>query len=329
MISINDRVPSFSPEIESERRKRLEEAGLSNVIDKGWGGWVIFPDSMEKELKDKGYDVFAHHVAIPEGQAAVFSYGIKMTRSTDGGKTWEDAPVEGLPVFGHGPVYNGQTQLTDGTRLWFYYGTELHQPLRSIYVLRSTDQGKSWKTIRIPASPELSLTEASPLLLPSGRVLLMIRCDVAGEGHIYSTFSDDSGLTWQSAKRTPMRGNPLLVLRLKSGAVLCTYGYRAWVPAGIRACLSYDEGETWDFENEKILRDDVIPSSWISPCGPRSVQLKDGTIFTVYTIQKADKLKPGDTAGGNVFRVTGALDGRWHCYLAGSRYTEDYVRPLP
>ena len=157
----------------------------------------------------------------------------------------------------------------------------------------------------------------------------MIRCDGGDAvGYIHMSYSDDSGLTWQPAKRTQMRGSPIGVICLKSGAVLCTYGYR-YFPGGIRACLSYDKGETWDIEHEKILRDDIIPGCWISPCGAHSVQLKDGTIFTTFTLQKADKLMEGDTAGGNVFRVTGALDGLYHCYLAGCRYTEDYVRPLP
>jgi len=71
-------------------------------------------------------------------------------------------------------------------------------------------------------------------------------------------------------------------------------------------------------------------SHYIAPSGVHSVQLADGTIFTAFTAQKAAVLNEGDiAAGGNVFRVTG-LDGngRFHCYLAGCRYTEDYVRPF-
>jgi len=56
--------------------------------------------------------------------------------------------------------------------------------------------------------------------------------------------------------------------------------------------------------------------------------MKDGTIFTAFVVQKAVELKQGDTAGGNVFRVTGVTNGRFHCYVAGCRYSEDYVRPF-
>ena len=72
----------------------------------------------------------------------------------------------------------------------------------------------------------------------------------------------------------------------------------------------------------------VINVCWISPCVAQSVQLKDGTIFTAFTLQKADRLREGATAGNDVFLVTGSHNGRFHCYLAGCRYTEDYVHPF-
>ena len=37
------------------------------------------------------------------------------------------------------------------------------------------------------------------------------------------------------------------------------------------------------------------------------------------------QLKPGETADGGSFSVR----PKYHCYVAGSRYTVDYVRPLP
>ena len=319
---------ALTDEEDRERKRRLEEAGLGHLYGTTLGsdpsGWLIYPDSMAAELKANGYSVFDEHPTIPEGQAAVYARAIKARYSTDRGETWADANIQGLPVFGHGPVPNGSLELSDGTRLEFFYGCELHEQMRSVYVLRSTDGGVNWRTAKIPADPELSLTETSTVAFPNGRVHMMMRCDVGGDGFIYSTNSDDGGLTWSSAKRTPIRGQPLLLLKLRNGAILCTYCHRSF-PAGIRACLSYDEGETYDFDNEKILRDDVIPGPWISPCGPPSVELADGTIFTVYTLPKVTRLKPGETADGGLFSVR----PKYHCYVAGSRYTLDYVRPLP
>ena len=55
-----------------------------------------------------------------------------------------------------------------------------------------------------------------------------------------------------------------------------TYGYRAQ-PFGIRARLSWDEGQTWD--QEVILRDD----GGSHDLGyPRTIQRPDGTLVTVY-----------------------------------------------
>ena len=319
---------ALTDEEDKERKRRLEAAGLGHLYDttlgSGPSGWLIYPDSMAAELKAKGYSVFDEHPTIPEGQAAVHARAIKAKYSTDRGKTWADADIQGLPVFGHGPVPNGSLELSDGARLEIFYGCELHQPMRSVYALRSTDHGMNWNTVKIPADPGLSLTETSMVAFPSGRVRMMMRCDFGGDGFIYSTNSDDGGLTWSPAKRTPLRGQPLLLLKLRDGGILCTYCHREF-PAGIRACLSYDEGETYDIENEKILRDDVIPGPWISPCGPPSVELADGTIFSVYTLPKVMQLKPGETADGGLFCVR----PKYHCYVAGSRYTLDYVRPLP
>ena len=125
--------------------------------------------------------------------------------------------------------------------------------------------------------------------------------------------------------RTSILGQPLRAIVLKSGNILLTYCYRS-VPAGARACISYDRGETWDTENEIILRDDIIATNWISPSGPMSVQLRDGTIFTAFTVVKVVEVRPGDVITSQDFKVHRE---HYHSYLAGSRYTEDYTRPAP
>ena len=56
------------------------------------------------------------------------------------------------------------------------------------------------------------------------------------------------------------------------------YGHRR-EPFGIRACVSPDDGETWDIDNEIIIRDDLGSSNLGYPT---SIVLEDGTVFTVY-----------------------------------------------
>ena len=320
-------IHALPEELESIRRQKLTEAGLANLIHTD--EWLIFPESMAKELRAKGYDVFDHHPTIPEGQCAVYCKVINAQRSTDGGETWIDAPVKGAPVFGRGPAYWDVkfTILPDGTILQSFYGQTLNQKNSESYVIRSTDQGKSWEMMKIASKPGTTLNETVLVGFDDGRVVAMIRSNHhKGDAYyVYSTISNDSGRTWQPVVRTPILGQPLRAILLESGNILLTYCYRA-VPGGVRACISYDRGESWDLENEIILRDDVIANNWISGAGARTVQLSDGTIFSAYTILRIDDVRPGDVIGGKDFRVS---RHHFHCFVVGSRYTENYVKPTP
>lgn len=84
------------------------------------------------------------------------------------------------------------------------------------------------------------------------------------------------------------------------------------IPAGQVTVLSRDIFGKWSDDAGKTWNDSKV----------------ELPIFTAFTLQKADRLREGDTAGSDVFRVTGSHNGRFHCYLAGCRYTEDYVHPL-
>ena len=75
-----------------------------------------------------------------------------------------------------------------------------------------------------------------------------------------------------------MRGLPPHMLLLQDGRLLCVYG-RRFAPFGIRACLSNDDGASWDIENEMVLRDD-FPNGDLGY--PTSTQRADGSICTAY-----------------------------------------------
>jgi hypothetical protein len=319
-------VNGLTAEMKAKRRKELDKAGLGHLANNE--GELIFPESMSAELKAKGYRVFDDHSAIPEGQVAAFIGKIRARRSTDGGKSWKECPIKDAPVLSHGPVLWGSefTKLPDGTLLRQFYGAELFKDDSEIYVIRSTDQGKSWETIKIASKPGIELNETEMVSFPNGRVVAMIRTSRGGSSWpIHTTISDDSGLTWRPVMNTKINGYPMRLLLLKSGNILMCYNYR-WVPGGTRACISYDKGETWDTGNEIILRDDIIATQWISPAGPMSVQLRDGSIFTAYSVVKVVEVRPGDVIDHQNFKVHREY---YHCYMVGNRYTENYVRPVP
>ena len=74
-----------------------------------------------------------------------------------------------------------------------------------------------------------------------------------------------------------MHGYPPHLLRLSNRWLLSTYAKR-WSPLGEYACVSRDDGKSWDVDNEIRLSE----ASNGDLGYPASVQLKDGTIWTVY-----------------------------------------------
>ena len=77
-----------------------------------------------------------------------------------------------------------------------------------------------------------------------------------------------------------------------SGVIVMTYGFRGDGQGdnayGIRARLSLDEGETW---SKEIVLDGT---AYGSDCGyPASVELSDGSIYTVYYKTNSSTSVPG------------------------------------
>jgi len=202
--------------------------------------------------------------------------GPHMRRSVDGSKTW-GGPVK-TEVHGiHGPV-----QLTDGRLL--YFGTGGHR-YTSLIGWESSDDGKTWRVLANVALPQdlgpgrLEFYEPHLVETNSGKLVCLIRTGSTVKTYKYlaQTESLDGGKTWTKAHGTPMWGYPPHVIRLSNGWLLVVYGRRK-PPYGQRACISRDEGETWDIENEIVLS--TAPTEDLGY--PTSVQLEDGSILTVY-----------------------------------------------
>jgi len=309
-----------------EHRARLQQLGIDHVWrDDALFIYDLYPARMADELRRKGLAVWdIEHVGgsrcVPSGTVAAIEPGLIARSSSDEGKTWQVRPIEGLPprlsrLFNHmnrGVVLNDDTILISFNakeQISFSNSDSDHQFV--VGVLRSADRGITWKLIPIARGP----TEAEFVVLPSHRILALLRHHQC----ILKSFSDDGGLTWSQPEETPMWGFPLHALVLHSGNILCTYAYRRH-PAGVRVCLSLDEGRTWNIQNEKILRCDSLPTHWIG--GPVSVQLSDDSILSIYTVPRIGRPKPGDCVEAD---QTLLLHPPHHTYLAASRFTEDYV----
>ena len=221
--------------------------------------------------------------------------GMYLVRSTDRGQTWGEPEPFGIPSLAYWSHTGkgGVVELPDGTWLVIFSGRDAVDQTGGAYVARSRDRGATWgqpSVVAYDPDQRIGFGEPPLLRLPSGKLLTMMRTT----DYLYQAFSTDDGWVWQGLRRSPIWGFPCHLLRLSSGRVLCAYGYRR-EPYGIRACVSDDEGETWDIDNEIIIRDDGLHRDLGYPA---SVELKDGRVLTVYYFHGEDGIR---YIGGSVY----------------------------
>jgi len=216
-------------------------------------------------------------------------------RSEDNGETWGE-PIGKLVSSPHGPI-----ELLDGRLLYVGVGGPLveFQDDRGAYkslavmVLESQDDGRTWQKISTVPRTLREISEVGVVETAQGRLIAMFRYEPSNENERYlqQSESNDGGRTWSALHPTPMWGYPPHLIRLHNNWLLVSYGHRR-KPFGQRACVSRDNGITWDVENEiefsRAPKPSEDPHLWSGhrkgyDLGyPTSVQLDDRTIFTVY-----------------------------------------------
>lgn len=316
-----------------EKKAVLKKAG-ANPDTASPEGNELWPAEMAPELEAKGYVV---EKSFPGIVGTHMSLGC--SRSVDGGKTYERRQLDCLPVLARTyGSFRSCIELRDGTILAACVGRRRRDSAEFNFVVRSADKGKTWSfhPIAEDSTHQLQFNETEIIELPNRRVLAMFRCHKMGESvgnYLYQAMSADGGVSWSPFRRTPIWGYPPQLIVLANGKLLCTYAHRRH-PFGVRACLSHDLGETWDYDNEKIIRDDSLPGLVDYPT---SIQLKDGTILTACTISKIPRLpyREDDQVGPSEDLLIHRRQrvgkeqhwlGGYHGYACVSRYTEDYVR---
>ena len=194
-------------------------------------------------------------------------------RSSDGGLTW-DKPVRTAGSAPHGPIL-----LKDGRLL--YVGRFFKREQSVISVEESRDQGASWQMLsEIQARPEeqapAMFHEPHAVETGDGRIVAQIRYH-GKDRCMRQAESSDGGKTWTVMKPTPLAGLPPHLIRLRTGKLVTVYG-RRFDACGEYACLSDDEGRTWDVANEIKLA-----GHFNGDLGyPASAELPNGSILTVY-----------------------------------------------
>lgn len=233
--------------------------------------WQHHPAEERAELEAQGYEVRD----VREGVVAICA-GAYMTWSDDGGEKWErrdlDLPFTALLASGMNWL-----QLADGTILFPVYGSKVAGGPNCSWVLRSTDYGESWVMAEVGSLPDRPLNEPAIVQTASGRLLIVMRTGT-GSDHMWQAVSDDGGATWHGLQDTGVKGHPPNLLLLQDGRILLSYGHRH-APLSVRAVVSADGGQSWDLEHIWALRE----GGGSNDLGyPRSVQLGDGTVVTIY-----------------------------------------------
>lgn len=177
---------------------------------------------------------------------------VMITRSHDGGLTWERPYPLGLPILETGSPFGKIASLPDGTLLMALYGpqhpallgalaADLSPQAHCSYVLRSRDNGLTWTE---PTVIGVNVNETGLLALPGGAVLAVMRGDVPNDS-LAVTRSTDGGVTWSAAAQlTAPRQHPADLVALRDGTILLTYGNRN-PPYRVEGRVSRDGGQTW------------------------------------------------------------------------------------
>lgn len=236
------------------------------------------PQSVTDEWKDHNSQLSSKEVNSKLGNWVI--------SSNDNGKHW-GAPVRTIGRAPHGPI-----QLSNKNLL--LVGKGFYNGVSTFTVESSNDNGHTWNylsEISVPSFENMNyLHEPHVVETKSHKLIALFRYEQISDPHnnfMRQSESIDMGKTWSPIKTTTLLGFPAHLLLLKNGWILATYGRRT-PPFGIRACISKDEGRTWDIENEIILS-----SSFDADLGyPSSVQLQNNTILTIYYQKKEVSEKP-------------------------------------
>ena len=259
--------------------------------------WENFADTPEKrrELADQGYYVFTPEEYNAEGTISVANRYL-MQRSTDNGTTWEGRPIP-FPRFACFASAYGDPILTRaGTFLKPNYGRfDLNEePHVSSLVLRTTDGGDNWGVITVaksgPGPDDVDFDEHSVTEAPNGDIVSVIRR--GSQIELWSAISHDDGRTWGAPFDTKLRGSTPAVVTTTDGLLAAVYSRRisnrhlreddgnvVWPRTGMYACVSRDNGRSWDSGRQVA----VFDNDWKYVDGyPMARPMPDGSVYTVF-----------------------------------------------
>lgn len=219
---------------------------------------------------------------LPAGQPAEWTEGTVpltpwISRSSDGGKTWEVS--EGFPDQPGGRAYIPFGNILpgdDGHLRAFVYGRRDPETNKGIpyavHAMTSRDDGATWSD---PVLVNDRGNETMAIHLGDGKWLAASREEA--DKHVHLLASDDDAKTWirKCPLSLPRQVNGHL-LKLSDDRLALTYGNRCLNNCGVDLRFSEDGGETWSVPIRLADAD-------YSDCGyPSTIQRADGACVTAW-----------------------------------------------
>jgi len=267
-----------------------------------------------------------HFLANDAANKAGYTHS-KVFRSTDQGKTWTESRIgpEGFPEKAQTATDWTVVEIPDSDqpgRTLAQFGVSMQSGGKlapaHVFLWRSRDSGATWDKALVPDTDQWSdvdgfFSQSTSYRAASGALLHPVRVDATGphwklpasagaenrsgdqDDRTMLWKSTDNGRTWRRHKDGGRFGTygemyPRF-LRLADGRLLLTFTVRSnstdGNPLGVRALISPDDGETWDFTHDRIVLSDRNHGASGGGFG-NTVQLQDGTLVSCYSYRGED-----------------------------------------
>ena len=240
-------------------------------------GFIARPEELLRQQMASAEFAGVDTSAVTETMAELFP----MARR--GGRCWIHRAADGRASFGKsievdtrpycgGYGMRGGQVLPNGDILLPLCDVPLY---RAVFMVRSQDNGRSWRVAApVAAAPGSEFEEPAPVLLPDDRIFMLLRENRSRILH--SVYSDDLGETWSAPGTTGIADYPADLQVLQDGRLVLVAGRRR-PPYGIALYVSRTNGADW--QAPLMIRVD-LPNRDLGY--PTLAQRADGELVVIY-----------------------------------------------